>query len=517
MAAAESLTAAALRHFLLRKGGRKDMKIGRNAPCPCGSGKKYKKCCLPKKVTAQEDLDYRRLSEAYNRLFDDTVEYAERVFGEKTLQMALLEYLLWPDEDERELDAGLIERQMPLFWPWFVFNWEYVYDPMMEEVELDVPSGRTPAELYAEKQGSKLGSLERKLIEAVNRKPFSFYEVLEVESGKQILLQDILAGGRIMVQERSGSRHLKPSDIVFGRAVSLEGVGMIMGLATYAIPPGHKPAIIELRRRMKAEEPVISDQVLNDWDFEIRELYLAIDHALFTRPRIYNSDGDPFEFHKLVYDIDSAEEAFEKLASLCVTMEAGELREQAERDAHGRIRRAEITWDRKGHKAGAGLTSTTLGRIFIEGGRLTAEVNSAQRAETLREKIEAGLGSGARFRVDEIRSLEKMMQDREQSGQAARSSAEHEALMQEPEVRRQVAQIIRQHWEDWVDMELPALGGKTPREAVRDEDGVEAVEALLADVERHGQNDPYMKQMNRDGVRLVRELLGMPKPAPEDR
>lgn len=25
-------------------------KIGRNAPCPCGSGKKYKKCCLNKGV-----------------------------------------------------------------------------------------------------------------------------------------------------------------------------------------------------------------------------------------------------------------------------------------------------------------------------------------------------------------------------------------------------------------------------------------------------------------------------------
>ncbi len=24
-------------------------KIGRNDPCPCGSGKKYKKCCLDKK------------------------------------------------------------------------------------------------------------------------------------------------------------------------------------------------------------------------------------------------------------------------------------------------------------------------------------------------------------------------------------------------------------------------------------------------------------------------------------
>ena len=23
-------------------------KVGRNDPCPCGSGKKYKKCCMPK-------------------------------------------------------------------------------------------------------------------------------------------------------------------------------------------------------------------------------------------------------------------------------------------------------------------------------------------------------------------------------------------------------------------------------------------------------------------------------------
>ena len=26
----------------------KAKKIGRNDPCPCGSGKKYKKCCYPK-------------------------------------------------------------------------------------------------------------------------------------------------------------------------------------------------------------------------------------------------------------------------------------------------------------------------------------------------------------------------------------------------------------------------------------------------------------------------------------
>ena len=31
-----------------RAGTRRSAKIGRNEPCPCASGKKYKKCCLGK-------------------------------------------------------------------------------------------------------------------------------------------------------------------------------------------------------------------------------------------------------------------------------------------------------------------------------------------------------------------------------------------------------------------------------------------------------------------------------------
>jgi hypothetical protein len=44
------------------------MKVGRNAPCPCGSGKKYKKCCLPKEesrraafaMASTREIDQRR-------------------------------------------------------------------------------------------------------------------------------------------------------------------------------------------------------------------------------------------------------------------------------------------------------------------------------------------------------------------------------------------------------------------------------------------------------------------------
>ena len=44
------------------------METGRDAPCPCGGGKKYKNYCMLKNVTSADDLDYRRLSEVNDRL-----------------------------------------------------------------------------------------------------------------------------------------------------------------------------------------------------------------------------------------------------------------------------------------------------------------------------------------------------------------------------------------------------------------------------------------------------------------
>ena len=32
------------------------MKVGRNEPCPCGSGKKYKQCCLKKEQVGRDGL-----------------------------------------------------------------------------------------------------------------------------------------------------------------------------------------------------------------------------------------------------------------------------------------------------------------------------------------------------------------------------------------------------------------------------------------------------------------------------
>ena len=69
--------------------------IGRNDPCPCGSGKKYKKCCLAEtKVVSTEEFHYQRLSEAYNRGFDKMAEYGARLLGPEAMDRAMAEYWL---------------------------------------------------------------------------------------------------------------------------------------------------------------------------------------------------------------------------------------------------------------------------------------------------------------------------------------------------------------------------------------------------------------------------------------
>lgn len=51
-------------------------KIGRNDPCPCGSGKKYKKCCLEKYVKTNSDL-YNHFKEEIGFLVSLSKSYDE--------------------------------------------------------------------------------------------------------------------------------------------------------------------------------------------------------------------------------------------------------------------------------------------------------------------------------------------------------------------------------------------------------------------------------------------------------
>ena len=489
------------------------MKIGRNASCPCGSGRKYKKCCLNQTVTPRETLQYRRLSEVFNKLMPKLIEHGMSVFGEMAVDLALLEFFGWPDPEEKP-DEAAIDRAGALFWPWFAFNWEY--DRLEDEVgALDGPEEMTIAELFLRDKRIDPGSLEEKMILAANRHAYSFLEFLSAEPGRSVQVRDVLTGAEMVVQERLGSELMEKGDLLFGRAVQIDDIGMFLGLSAVVLPPRLKPQVIRLRRSLARDGKKVTRDDLYEWDMEIREFYLEIDRMLHTPPDLENADGDPLEFHKLVYDIDLPDIVIEKLASLCETETLEEIQAAAEKDDEGKIHHAEITWNRKESPIPNGLPNTILGHIEIEGRRMMVTVNSSRRAELIRSGIHRCLGGAARYRLDEIIDPDAMIeQGLKEDGDTSYPDAE---LMTHPDIRKQVEQMLRGHWEDWTNREIPLLDGQTPRQAVRTADGRESVEALLLDAEKLAENDPIRSSFEIEIIADLRRRLKLDKPLHRNR
>ena len=70
------------------------VKTGRNEPCPCGSGKKYKKCCL-KKDNYLKNLP----NDALNRLKRDFSKY-----NQKDLIKTLIALSICPENQHNKFD-----------------------------------------------------------------------------------------------------------------------------------------------------------------------------------------------------------------------------------------------------------------------------------------------------------------------------------------------------------------------------------------------------------------------------
>lgn len=481
------------------------MKPGRNDPCPCGSGRKYKQCCLAKTDTlAPEEMTWRRVRRATEKLGAGLLREAERHFGPAAIGEA------WEEFHGFEIDEPFDDQSpyLPLFFTWFLHDW--LPDPHDTEVP-EAAQGVAVAQAYLGRLGDRLDPLTRRYVEACCATPFSFHEVIDCRPGHGFGLRDVLLGTEVEAIEKRGSQFVEPGDLLFAKVVAIEGIALVEGMGPVAIPPARKPAIIELRKQLGTQESLFGVETLREFDLELRSLFLDIADAQLNPPlpELQNTDGDPLELHTLIYDLDSPDEAIARLADLA----AGVAEPDVERDAEGGLVHAEIIWARRGNRMQKSWDNTTLGHLRIEGKRLSAEVNSAKRAARLSKLIEQRLGETARARPSIVQSVQSML-DREpapqEEAQRLRRDEEQAELAARPEVQAAMREHLRRHYRNWIDEKIPALGNRTPRKAARDRDGREAVEALIAQIERDGARTS--PPLDAEIVREMRETLGLTTP-----
>src|SRR5271167_3692228 len=391
------------------------MTPGRNDPCPCGSKKKYKHCCLRAAISSSDSpisLAWRRVRRALDEfaMASTMLPFVADTYGPDALEEA------WEEFSGAEEPFDPETQHIQVFMPWFFHRW--TPDPYSTEVADTELHERSPTMLFLERRGARLDPVIRRYLESCLKAPFSFHEILRCDPGQGFLARDLFTGEERAVLERSATQGMQPGDIVFGQLVTAEGITILEAASLCFIPPIYKIELMDFRKELLRGKSRFTADTLGDWDLELIERYLGImERVLHPEvPKLHNTDGEPLEMHRLVFDIDSPEKVLDALKSLDSARSEEEIVAATERTARGEFKSAQFNWTKAGNQLHKDWPTTIVGHIEIKGRRLVAEVNSAGRAQEFKTLVEERLGGEARLRADRIQSVEKMLAERKRAG-----------------------------------------------------------------------------------------------------
>jgi hypothetical protein len=453
--------------------------IGRNDLCFCGSGKKHKHCCLNAADKAKViDHFWYRLRTAIDPLVGELARFSHRYFSYPAIEEAWEEFTQGSANELYNESAHL-----SVFMPWFYFNWHLPIDPLRE---LNEETPLTIAQAYVQSKRYRLDPLVVRYIEQCHLRPFSFYDIQSVRPDHGMVMRDIFTGQVVDVIERAASKTLIPHDIILAKVVTMEHIHVIEACAPISFPPIKKELILSLRKVIRGKKQSISEDYLKSYEREILSVYYSIAESLLhqTMPELQNTDGDPLLFQTLIYEIDVPQDIFEALKHLCATATEDELLSTAVRDKAGNLEEIEFPWLKSGNTRHKSWSNTIIAHIKIKKKKLTVEANSENRAEKCREILAKLLDGKARYKTKVIRSPYPTVQmptaaKDEEIVYEAHSSAEDLVALQNA--------FLREHYRSWLKEKIPALGNKTPKQAIKTKEGREMVEALVIQIERSMQ------------------------------
>lgn len=449
--------------------------VGRNDPCSCGSGRKFKHCCL--RVQDGEDNLRIRLRSAEGALVPALFSYAAKEFGNEFFDEAWDAFFLWTDAPD---DVGNSKEFGTTFDPFFVFD--FVPDASEDPLPDGWPT--EPIALhFLHHEVESVPELHREFIEQACKSPTSFFVVEAVLAGRALDIKDILTGRRFHVLEQSASRALSVGDVLFTRVVTAVGGSIMIGACPWVIPASWHIPIIDMRQRWRRKRLLTRDELI-DYNLEIRQTYHEIVDRLLhpTLPVMQNTDGDPIELTTLTYGLAvPVAEAVARLTPLATLRGDVHITDEV-RDAAGILTAATLTWLKAGNRKIKDWDNTTLGTLRVDGSRLVVEVNSARRRRRIEKEIAKCLGSAATLVDTTVTDLaEALERRREARAVEPLHLATPAGSPSPPELQAIEAELARQHWDAWLDTKVPALGNRTPRQAAKTASGRERLKALLAD------------------------------------
>jgi hypothetical protein len=448
-------------------------KIGRNDPCPCGSGKKYKHCHGNAGATAVEP-EKTGHDGAVGRALDWLMSKHR-----KAVSVALDEMLFdgLRDEERAALEAQDQDTRRGI--QLNATEW------LLAEGEILVKGERRRVSDHLLGHGGPLfTSGQRDWIAQLADRPLRLYDVTEVIPGHQLTLCDALAteAPPITVREKSGSQASLIGMQIGFRLMEVDGHYELSG-AAYPFSRLAGPRVIaRLRESMppfgarRRDQPELLSAI-------IRRQWLAQYFAPMPIPTMMDAySGEPLLLINDHYRVVDWPALVQSLA--------------AQNDVEGD---RESGWTRL-VECQDGVTRATAGiNRGTDADRLTVFYKTQGYADQGRPWFGALAGDAVQFICREISDPKRLMADRLAPGSTPRAKSRTAAPSLPPEVMAEVIeQAILRSYANWADEPIPALDNKTPRQAIKTPAGLERVKGLL-----RGYEASERQQAEEQGRRVI--------------
>lgn len=466
------------------------IKLDRNEPCYCGSGKKYKNCCLENpKPNALELIDYYhhwKSSRVVNRLIESVImelpEGLSEHFTSTYLDNPFLEGQGFnPDESEewRHYHTTQIVNSTKL----------YIYGALISDSE-DVAGLKEFVLSKAAEHG--LNEVQIDYIYRISEAPGSFFMIEKTDPDNIATeITDIFSEEKIVIIDRSICRSGHPGEILFGKPVSYnpeknQYVLEVPGIS--AIHFTHEDWIIDCIEdafkmvRNKGEKKLSTNQIFER--LPVLPVWIISAYMWFqSHPEITNFSGDSMRFLCAAYTFKNREEVISALAEVKGM--------DVDRSDKNKI---SMIWLEPKKK-------TILASIEIEKDILRVYVNSKERFkkfETIAKKI-----PGLKLRDVKEESVKKSITS------SHKEKISPVDLSDDSEIKKEIIKLITKHYKSWADEKIPALDNKKPRDLVKTPEGRKKVEMMIDKIERDYEAMPPGDPMHGIKLDFLRKDLGI--------